>query len=90
MPPGVVIPELAYADIPAAVEWLCQAFGFTERLRIGNHRVQLGLHQHRHASRVVKVQNCFLRFAAQPLYLRIVSSERVAPRHAPDSRFALD
>jgi len=41
MPPGVVIPELAYADVRAAVEWLCRAFGFRERLRIGDHRAQL-------------------------------------------------
>jgi uncharacterized glyoxalase superfamily protein PhnB len=45
MPPGVIIPELAYADMPAAVGWLCQAFGFTERLRIGNHRAQLSFGQ---------------------------------------------
>jgi uncharacterized glyoxalase superfamily protein PhnB len=36
-----VIPELAYADVLEAAEWLCRAFGFTERLRIGDHRVQL-------------------------------------------------
>jgi uncharacterized glyoxalase superfamily protein PhnB len=41
MPPGVVIPELAYADVRKAVDWLCQTFGFKERLRIGNHRAQL-------------------------------------------------
>lgn len=41
MPPGIVIPVLAYHDINRAVEWLCQTFGFKERLRIGNHRVQL-------------------------------------------------
>ena len=41
MPPGVIIPELAYADAPTAVDWLCRAFGFAERLRIGNHRAQL-------------------------------------------------
>ena len=41
MPPGVVIPELAYPDVRAAVDWLCRAFGFAERLRIGNHRAQL-------------------------------------------------
>jgi len=41
MPPGVIIPELAYADVRAAARWLCQAFGFSERLRIGTHRVQL-------------------------------------------------
>jgi uncharacterized glyoxalase superfamily protein PhnB len=41
MPPGTIIPELVYADIGAAVVWLCQTFGFKERLRIGNHRAQL-------------------------------------------------
>lgn len=41
MPPGIIIPELAYADVSVAAEWLCRAFGFRERLRIGDHRVQL-------------------------------------------------
>ncbi len=41
MPPGPVIPELPYSDVRAAARWLCDAFGFSERLRIGNHRVQL-------------------------------------------------
>ena len=40
MPPGTVIPELAYADVVAAARWLCDAFGFRERLRIGTHRIQ--------------------------------------------------
>lgn len=41
MPPGVIIPELAYPDIDAAAAWLCHTFGFQERLRIGSHRAQL-------------------------------------------------
>ena len=41
MPPGTIIPELPYRDVHAAAEWLCRAFGFRERLRIGDHRVQL-------------------------------------------------
>jgi uncharacterized glyoxalase superfamily protein PhnB len=41
IPPSSVIPELAYRDVAEASKWLCEAFGFTERLRIGNHRVQL-------------------------------------------------
>jgi uncharacterized glyoxalase superfamily protein PhnB len=32
---------LAYADVGEAAEWLCNAFGFSERLRIGAHRAQL-------------------------------------------------
>lgn len=41
MPASGVIPELAYPDVSAAADWLCAAFGFRVRLRIGNHRVQL-------------------------------------------------
>ena len=41
VPSSSVIPELAYRDVTEAAVWLCNAFGFTERLRIGNHRVQL-------------------------------------------------
>jgi len=41
MPSSVIIPELAYPDVSEAVDWLCRAFGFVERLRIGNHRAQL-------------------------------------------------
>ena len=41
IPPSVVIPELAYPDVAEAVAWLCDAFGFKLRVRIGNHRAQL-------------------------------------------------
>lgn len=41
VPPCTVIPVLSYSDVGAAAEWLCGAFGFTVRLRIGNHRIQL-------------------------------------------------
>jgi uncharacterized glyoxalase superfamily protein PhnB len=41
MPPGTFIPELGYADVGAAAAWLRDAFGFAERLRIGDHRIQL-------------------------------------------------
>jgi uncharacterized glyoxalase superfamily protein PhnB len=41
MPPGIVIPELAYPDVRQAVDWLCRCFGFVERLRIADHRAQL-------------------------------------------------
>jgi len=41
MPTATVIPVLAYDDVRAASAWLCAAFGFEERLRIGEHRAQL-------------------------------------------------
>ena len=41
-PPATVTPVLFYPDVRAAVEWLEQAFGFGERVRIGDaHRAQL-------------------------------------------------
>ena len=40
---ATVIPVLAYPDVNQAADWLCAAFGFSVRLRIGNHRVQLNL-----------------------------------------------
>lgn len=41
VPASTVIPELVYEDVAAASAWLCDTFGFTERLRAGNHRAQL-------------------------------------------------
>ncbi len=43
IPAAAIIPELGYADVPAAAQWLCEKFGFRERLRIANHRIQLSL-----------------------------------------------
>ncbi len=43
IPNCTVIPELPYADIGEAVDWLCNAFGFTLRLRIADHRAQLNV-----------------------------------------------
>ena len=38
----MTIPVLTVADVPEAAGWLCEAFGFSERLRIGEgHRSQL-------------------------------------------------
>lgn len=42
VPAATVIPVLIYPDVREAVGWLCAAFGFAERLRIGeDHRSQL-------------------------------------------------
>jgi uncharacterized glyoxalase superfamily protein PhnB len=41
-PPATVTPVLVYPDVRAAVDWLAAAFGFEERVRIGDgHRAQL-------------------------------------------------
>jgi uncharacterized glyoxalase superfamily protein PhnB len=42
IPSAIVIPVLVYPDVREAVRWLAEAFGFEERLQIGeNHRSQL-------------------------------------------------
>ena len=37
IPDAVAIPVLIYPDVRAAVSWLTEAFGFAERLQIGDH-----------------------------------------------------
>jgi uncharacterized glyoxalase superfamily protein PhnB len=42
IPPSQVIPVLVYPDVREAVEWLQTAFGFVERVQIGeDHRSQM-------------------------------------------------
>lgn len=42
IPQATVIPVLIYPDVRQAVDWLCRAFGFSERVQIGeSHRSQL-------------------------------------------------
>jgi uncharacterized glyoxalase superfamily protein PhnB len=42
IPNATVIPVLIYPDVRAAVEWLTAAFGFSERVQIGeDHRSQM-------------------------------------------------
>lgn len=41
MPRSTIIPELPYQNVRKAVDWLCNVFGFKERLQIGSHRAQL-------------------------------------------------
>ncbi len=44
IPAPTVIPVLSYPDVREAVAWLATAFGFIERVRIGeNHRAQLSV-----------------------------------------------
>ena len=43
MPAAVVIPVLAVPDVAIAIDWCREAFGFTLRLRIADHRAQLNV-----------------------------------------------
>ncbi len=90
MPPGTIIPELVYGDMDSAVTWLCQTFGFRERLRIANHRAQLVLGA---ASLVVVAQSAghtlqprrgevthSLMWCASPMWIAITNMSKVAAR----------
>jgi uncharacterized glyoxalase superfamily protein PhnB len=47
IPTATAIPVLIYPDVRAAVGWLTEAFGFTERLQIGeDHRSQMKVGEH--------------------------------------------
>jgi uncharacterized glyoxalase superfamily protein PhnB len=43
MPSSTVIPQLPYDAVGPAAEWLERAFGFTTRLRIADHRIQMNV-----------------------------------------------
>jgi uncharacterized glyoxalase superfamily protein PhnB len=46
IPTATVIPVLVYPDVRAAVAWLTEAFGFVERVRVGeDHRSQMQVGQ---------------------------------------------
>ena len=42
-PAATVVPVLIYDDVGKAIDWLCDAFGFTERLRAGNDHGQIAI-----------------------------------------------
>lgn len=39
--PGTILVTLIYDDVPKAIAWLCDVFGFRERLRAGSSHAQL-------------------------------------------------
>jgi uncharacterized glyoxalase superfamily protein PhnB len=41
-PSAAIVPILIYPDVNAALEWLCDAFGFRERLRSADRRGVIG------------------------------------------------
>ena len=43
IPPVTVIPELADPDVGTAADWLRDVFGYSIRLRIANHRIQMNV-----------------------------------------------
>jgi uncharacterized glyoxalase superfamily protein PhnB len=71
-PAVTVIPVLPYADVLEAAEWLCRAFGFKERLRIGGHRVQLVFGD----GAVIATELGDARAAAHTVHVRVEEADR--------------
>ena len=74
MPVSGVIPVLCYPDVSQAAEWLCAAFGFRQRLVIGDHRIQL----HAGSGAVVVTGGAVTNVSAAPMSIMV----RVADAHA--------
>jgi uncharacterized glyoxalase superfamily protein PhnB len=70
-PPGYqsLVPYLAYADAPAAIDFLCAAFGFTERMRYPMDDGRIGHAELGHAGSVVMLASVFEGFGESPLRL---------------------
>jgi uncharacterized glyoxalase superfamily protein PhnB len=45
IPACSVIPELPYRSVASAADWLSGAFGFSVRLRIADHRIQMNVNR---------------------------------------------
>jgi uncharacterized glyoxalase superfamily protein PhnB len=74
MPVSGVIPVLCYPDVEQAAKWLCAAFGFRERLAIGDHRIQL----HAGSGAVVVAGGAATNVSAAPISIMV----RVEDAHA--------
>ena len=73
-----VVPELVYADVAAAIDWLCGTFGFTEIWRADAHRARLA-----YGNGVVIIAD------EDPVYGRVAPSEdgaRKLLRHGKSRR----
>ena len=66
-----VAPELVYADVGEAVDWLCKTFGFIELWRVGGHR-----------ARVAFGNGTVILADADPQYRRAVPDRTGARSHA--------
>ena len=83
-----LIPYLAYEDAPAAIDFLCRAFGFVERFRypmpdgrIGHAEVALGEH-------VVMLASVHEGFGESPLRLPTVHGQIVCMVDDVDAHYA--
>lgn len=82
IPPVTVIPELAYPDVAAAADWLRDVFGFSVRLRIANHRIQMNVGE----GAIVVVEGPMERDLSDPWHSVMVRIDDAHAHHARASQ----
>lgn len=73
--PQRLVPYLSYADAPAAIDFLCRAFGFTERMRYPMPDGRVGHCELLYEGHTLMLASCFEGFGESPLNLPSVHSQ---------------
>ena len=83
-----IIPYLTYADAPAAIGFLCQAFGFEERFRYPMPDGRIGHAELGYQDNVVMLASAYEGFGESPLRLPAVHSQVYCFVDDVDAHFA--
>jgi PhnB protein len=83
-----IIPYLSYADAPAAIDFLCKAFGFEERFRYPMPGGRIGHAELGYLDNVVMLASAYEGFGESPLRLPAVHGQVYCFVEDVDAHFA--
>ena len=83
-----IIPYLAYRDAPAAIDFLCQAFGFTERFRYPMPDGRIGHAELGFQDNIVMLASTYEGFGQSPIDLPAVHGQVYCYVDDTDAHFA--
>src|SRR5215510_6705449 len=83
-----IIPYLSYADAPAAIDFLCRAFGFEERFRYPMPDGRIGHAELTYLGNVVMLASSWEGFGDSPLHLPSVHGQVYCWVDDVDAHFA--
>ena len=83
-----IIPYLAYRDAPAAIDFLCKAFGFTERFRYPMPDGRIGHAELGFQDNIVMLASTYEGFGQSPLDLPAVHGQVYCYVDDADAHFA--
>jgi uncharacterized glyoxalase superfamily protein PhnB len=86
--PQRIVPYLSYADAPAAIEFLCRAFGFTERFRYPMPNGSIGHAEIVRDGNVVMLASSGGGFGESPLNLATVHGQLLCYVDKVDEHYA--